>query len=596
MKKIIHIILSLAFVLILNNAWSQKYDYRHADFTNGKELLKLKKYALAMQAFKPLTSEFEDNPYEKMASFYYAVAAYHDNQPVVARSMFQQILQKHPGWKKSDEVNLWLANIYMESGDYFKGLDYALKIKDKKIAESAEGLKGKYLNYLDYNQLDSLYKAHPSDRSIAVSLADKIAELPMSAQDRFLLESIVIEHKLDKSKYRIVEHLESEKKDKYQVAVMLPFMFDEIKSNPKHLSNEFVIELYEGLLIGAADLKNSGIDISLHLYDTKKDSVTTKSLTMLEELKFMDLIIGPLFPGPVKVISDFAFKNQMNMINPLSSNSKIIGSNPFAFLFMPSRETKARVTADYLADRFVNKNAFVFYGKSERDSVLAYSYKQEIESKGFNVCHIEGIAKEDAKSILDILTNTVTVEFDASEFDSLLVDDTMEGNLRITEKDYLVLQPDSIGHVFIASNDPSLVANTITGLETRGDTIALIGSERWLDQRVISIGGLDRLDTYLIAPTFVNKKNQKYDKLKSIYMESFNSYPQRYFYIGYEVIMTIGKLMNSSGNLFQFDRGINDFIPGEIFQGLTFGANNCNQIVPIVKFINSEPVVVNQDY
>ena len=60
--------------------------------------------------------------------------------------------------------------------------------------------------------------------------------------------------------------------------------------------------------------------------------------------------------------------------------------------------------------------------------------------------------------------------------------------------------------------------------------------------------------------------------------------------------MTIGTLMNKSGNLFQFDSGINDFIPGEIFQGLIFGANNCNQIVPILKFINSEPVVVNQDY
>jgi hypothetical protein len=224
---------------------------------------------------------------------------------------------------------------------------------------------------------------------------------------------------------------------------------------------------------------------------------------------------------------------------------------------------------------------------------MAYAYKKEIESKGFTICHIDGIAIEDAKDILDLLTNTKSIEFDASEFDSLVFEDRIEGNLKITEKDFLVIRPDSIGHVFVASNDPALVANTITGLETRGDTITLVGSEQWLDQRVISLGGLDRLNAHLIAPTFVDKTKPKYEGLHSIYMEAFNAYPTRNFYIGYEVIMTAGKMMGSMGNLFQFDPGINNFISGEIFQGSLYGSENCNQIVPIIQFKNSELTVIN---
>jgi hypothetical protein len=119
-----------------------------------------------------------------------------------------------------------------------------------------------------------------------------------------------------------------------------------------------------------------------------------------------------------------------------------------------------------------------------------------------------------------------------------------------------------------------------------------MGFERWLDQRVISIGGLNRLNTLLIAPTFVEKTKPKYEGLNSIYMESFNAYPTNNFYIGYEVMMTFGKMMGKMGNLFQFDPGINDFVPGELFQGTLFGSENSNQIVPIVKFENTELIVV----
>ena len=601
MIRSIQIALSLVLILTVNLAWSQKDNSTALKYNNARELMNLGKYGLAMQAFKPLTSPFEGNQYEKISSFYYAVSAYNDDQKYVARDMFLQFAQKYPNWEKMDEVNLWLTNIYIQEGDYYKGLSYASKIKNKGIMSEAFAIKRNYLKKLNYDQLDSLLNTYPSDKEIASNFADRIIELPIGEQDRDLLENIVSVFNLDKAKYRVEEELKSVKKDRYHVAVILPFMMNEIKNNTKHLSSEFVIEMYEGLLTGVADLRNQGINVSLHLYDTKKNNYATERILEMEELKHMDLILGPLYPGPVKLVSDFAFEYQINMINPLSNNSDIIGNNPFAFLFMPSGETVARKAADFISAEIENKNAFVFHGNNRSDSVMAYTYKEEMESRGFNICYIDGIATENAKNILDLLTNTVTIEFEASEFDTVEFDskvayDKIEGNLRITEKDFLVIQPDSIGHVFLASNDPALIANTITGLETRGDTITLIGLEKWLDLRVVDLSGLDRLNAHLVSPTFIDKSNLKYESLNSLYTESFNSYPTRNFYIGYEAIMTMGKMMNKMGNLFQFDPGINDFVSGEIFQGTLFGSENCNQIVPIIKFKDSKLVVVNPRY
>lgn len=581
------------FSLIIGYSHAQKVSPEESRYTNARELLELGKYSMAMQAFEPLTSSFDGNKYTKISSFYYAVAAYNNGQKHVAKDMFLQVIQKYPSWEKLDEVNLWLANIYLDEGNIEQGLNYASFIKNPEIKRQATELKKDYLKALSFNELDSLLQGNPSDVAMATCLADKIIEMPIDEQDRDYLENIVSVFELDKSKYRIDEELKSVKKDNYNVAIILPFMLDELHENSRHISNEWLIELYEGILMGVTDLRSKGVTVFTHLYDTKKDSAATAQIVQLEELKHMDLIIGPLYPGPVRVVSDFAFDNKINMINPLSSNSDITGNNPYAFLFMPSNETIARKAADYISSQMENKNAFIFHGTGLRDSTIAYEYKKEIESKGFNVNHIEGIEVENSKKILDVLTNTMTIEFDASEFDSLVRRDEVIGNLRITEKDYLIIQPDSIGHVFLASEQPSLVASAITGLETRGDTTTLLGFDRWLDEREISLGGLDRLRTLLIAPTYINKANPKFEGLNSLYTETFNSYPTRNFYIGYEVMMSVGKLMGKLGNLFQFDPGVNEYTSGELFSGTLYGSENNNQVVPIIKFENSETIVVN---
>ena len=110
MNRLLRIFIALQFTIFSLWGFAQQSDSFESNFNNGKELLKLEKYGLAMQAFKPLTSEIDGNPYQKIASFYYAVAASKNGQQALARDMFLQIANKYANWEKIDEV---YQNIYL---------------------------------------------------------------------------------------------------------------------------------------------------------------------------------------------------------------------------------------------------------------------------------------------------------------------------------------------------------------------------------------------------------------------------------------------------------------------------------------------------
>ena len=581
------------FVLLLSlqvagqnkNAWDEQYE-------QGKEFLKLEKYGLAMQTFKPLTSEFENSIDVRYASYYYAVAAWHHGEAIHAKNMFLQLKNKYPSWNKTDEINLWLIKIYFDEGQFEEAKKLMQTLTAEELKNKALALEAAYLSQLSYEQLYEMITSNTNDQEIAIALANRIEQKPFHEQDRALLENIVTVFELDPDHYQIKSTEQSVHKDTYHVAVLLPFLFNDLKEPQSRITNQFVIDLYEGIKTGNKALKQKGIDLVLHAYDTKKDALTTRKILDLPELQHMDLIIGPLWLEPVQLVNEFSFRNKINMINPLSSNTEIIDKNPHALLYAPSSETIGRKTADFIADNITtNKNYFIFYGSSKKDSTMASSYIKKMDEKGFQLCHIEKVGTDEAKRILDILTNTVTIELDENSL--VKYDTNMKGTLKITEKDLLVLSPDSIGHVFIASDKAQLAANAITALQTRGDHITLVGKDQWLINREVSLEPLEQLNTHLIAPSFIDKKSAAYTIMVDAYLQTHRTLPGKSFWTGYDMISIIGQLLYDYGDHFQNEDGASRFVRGTFTPGFMLDGHNNNQYVPLVKLNNAELFNVN---
>ncbi len=561
------ILLLLIFSTVCQVTLGQSSSGILAKYENGKDLFGLKKYRLAMEEFRQVSSRTTDNPYLEYASYYFAVSAYHSNQLSVAKSMFHQIDRKYPNWNKIDEVHYWLAKIEFENNDYLSALFNLNKIQSPTVKREGDNMKAYFLNLIDdIDQVELLLSKNPYDKYIAERLADLIISQPIIDQDQNMLSFLISEFDLDEKKYDVTSIFKEIKKESYNVAVVLPFMSDKLNGEKLNLGRNLVVDLYEGIKVGVDKLKKSGVSINLFAFDTKRDTITTQALISSGELGTMDLIIGPLSQKTGEMLSNYCFQQRINMVNPLSYTSRIIGNNPFSFLFKPSLETQAIKAAEYVNKSIPNKNVKIFYGEAVKDSILAYSYQARIQVDSFDVVGIHKIELDNVAEIASLMS--------------------VSG--RDTEEE------SELGHVFLASDNELMMANMVAALEARGDQLPLIGTESWLNSRIIGYDQIERLGICIISPNFIDFGKDSIVNFRRFYHNRTNVFPSKYAFNGYQLIRFFGDLLADNGIYFQTALRKNGFMRGEIYEGFDYSVGNDNQYTPMVKFVDANLTVVNR--
>jgi hypothetical protein len=160
-----------------------------------------------------------------------------------------------------------------------------------------------------------------------------------------------------------------------------------------------------------------------------------------------------------------------------------VKDNFYGFLFQPSYETIGSQSAAYLASVKRNKKCMVFYGESKRDSTLAANFVQKAQQSGLKILRAEKVTKETSRKILDILATPTELD----EF-------------KIPRQ--FTLPKDSLGSVFVASDDPLIYTKVISCVETRKDSVTIIGSENWLDHAAVDYSKYEALKIILYGPNF----------------------------------------------------------------------------------------------
>ncbi|MEQ9287586.1 MAG: hypothetical protein RIG77_11785 [Cyclobacteriaceae bacterium] len=571
------------------------------DFLNGKQFLNEGKYNLAMESFQKLTSPESEHSFKEYASFYYALAAYKNGDLGLARSMWLQVESRYPKWNKINEVYGWLAETYYREGNPKKGTHYA----KKSALPEESGLISNYLSQLDdLEVLQQIYQEYPEDRVVATALAEAILQQPLSDRDFQLIRELIDKFNFDNSYFGLADIGKSTQKKTYRVAVLLPFMYENLDDTRRVERNKFVLDIYRGILQAADDLNAEGELIKIYPYDTKRDKDVTAGILATSELKGMDLIIGPLYPEPSKLTSDFCFANKINMINPVSSNSVIINNNPFSFLFEPTHETQALRAADFVIDSFQHKkeNAFIFFNDNEKDSLMAKLYSEKIAEDGFEVVHNIKIDEEKIKTAYELLTETYEFKLTREEADSIrkIKGRIVKENKPKSDKDSLYLyeerftiERDSIGHIYLASSESLHASMFISAVEIRGDNIPIIGRHDWLNYDMLTIDQMERLGVYFIHPDLLRQGNPEFIGFRNKYQKKYKETPTMSSMLAYELMMYTGEMMEKYGNYFQNGTLQEGFTPGRLFYGIEYNLSNSNQVVPITKFKDSELQLVN---
>ena len=313
---------------------------------------------------------------------------------------------------------------------------------------------------------------------------------------------------------------ESKKYASIKAAVILPFM---TKENGNRDEQVRMVEYYEGFLMAVDSLKQQGVSVDIHTYDSGNTTATiTQLINTKKELKDMDIIFGPLHTDQVKIMADFAKKNKIRLVVPFTSKSDEVFNNPYVFqINTPQSYLFSEVYEHYLR-KFPNAHVVFLNadtGDKDKDEFIK-GLKEELKNKQITFKELKGaeISPEGMKTAVDSLRENVLI-------------------------------PTSGKKIALIKILPQLI---ITAREHPNYNMRLFGYPEWQTYTDDHLSNFFELDTYFYTSFYTNNLFPAAIKFTSAYRKWYskdmaNTYP-KYGMLGFDTAYFFLKGLARYGN------------------------------------------------
>lgn len=552
-------ILSLLILLLFGKVEAQDFKRQ---FKDAKEFYEDKKYNFAMDGFKPLMVYDRLNPYTEYASFYFAMSAYHQNYFAVAKESLLQIKKLYPEWDQLDEVNYWLAAVYFMDGEYFQAMRLIHDMKSPRDLASLEAMKNFYLfRIYDEEVVRLILEEFPGETALLKRLiVRKIGKGEYAeAKDWIGLNG------LDTAEFKFPESRKSIFKEQYRAAVLFPFLSETLEPSPGAKRNQSTLDLFQGMQMAADSLATFGINIELAAYDTERQPEKVAKLIEMSEMRSADLVIGPLFLDEMNRASEFSVKNQIALVNPISNSADYVRDNPNAILLQPDFSMLGLASAEALASRKINKPTVVLYGEAAKDSIMAFSFLKRAEELNLKIVLFRKIFKATSEEVYTILVNPTKYD-------------------RFRNPIEFKLKKDSIGSIFVASDDELIFTKVISSIDRRADSVIIVGQDSWIDKPSMDFDKFERMHIMMSSPTFTDVFSKEYQQFRKRYATRYGVMPTTLSKTGFESLMFLGQSLKVHGNGFVNALNATGDIPGALGKTYRFEGSQWNRKVPFVIF------------
>jgi len=304
----------------------------------------------------------------------------------------------------------------------------------------------------------------------------------------------------------------------FNVALLLPLYttqnsnldVEKVVDEEEHIfPNTRFLEFYEGALLAIDTLRKTGLDINLYVFDTEKDTNKVKKIMELPAFSTMDIIIGPVYINTLKYVSDYAYRNNIFIISPLSSNTSLTKQNPRLIQTNPDFAGQVK-TAIKSLNQYYNKNFVIIYDDLAKDNKLQKAGK---------------------KFLLDALsevTDTSVVKIHEVPF-------KVKGSKGLSE----ALSETDTNIVIIPSLYQPFVSNIISRLNIflSDHEIILFGLPRWSVFENVELEHLFKLQTITFSACYIDYKDAHTNKFISRYREMYLTEPTEMSFRGYDIML-----------------------------------------------------------
>lgn len=302
----------------------------------------------------------------------------------------------------------------------------------------------------------------------------------------------------------------------YEVVLMLPFYedaVDTIRTDPIDAKEPSVypsfrfIHFYEGVLLALDSLEKMGLRLELKVYDVGGDTLQVRRILKKESIKHADLIIGPLYYGSFRVVSDFAHDHRIPIVNPFTSREEVLKGKPRVYKAYPSERDIMGSLAGFILDTYPGAKLFVAGRQVSQEKHL-----HELFAKALN----------DAMELRNIP-------------DSSWVDIISAGVNPAPF--YSELQKDEF-NIFIAlSTDQVYVFNLLRKLYSRHEDhdIIVIGMPAWEKFSGLDPDYIQALNLHTYSKSWVDYSDAATREFIHEFRDEYHAEPDQYAFQGYDL-------------------------------------------------------------
>jgi len=145
--------------------------------------------------------------------------------------------------------------------------------------------------------------------------------------------------------------------------------------NPSSMN---ALEFYMGALLAIDSLKNQGLNAKIYEFDTMRDTIKMAQLLRSQEMKNMDLIIGPFYTDLVNQVRSFALENRIYYVSPVSVNAESLKNNPFLMQVNAGEINTVGAMVNHITKQ-ENKHITLIGNRSDADQTLFNAYLNRLK-------------------------------------------------------------------------------------------------------------------------------------------------------------------------------------------------------------------------
>jgi ABC-type branched-subunit amino acid transport system substrate-binding protein len=253
------------------------------------------------------------------------------------------------------------------------------------------------------------------------------------------------------------------------------------------------------------------------------DSLQTQRVLDKPEISKMHLIIGPFFPKSLRMVAKYAQKYNINVVDPLTSDSTTVKKYSNVFKANPMYSTQVQLLAQFLVDNYKDETIIVVHNNTDAELSTLKNLR---------------IGFKDAYS---------KIGKDESAYKEVIYSQGGMGGITklfVPGKKNIVVTLMS-GEIFVTS-----YLTAFNEVADKNDVI-LVGMPAWKNYENIEIEYFVNLYVHMFSNSFVDYESDKVKNFLKAYRAKYEADCDKYAFMGFDITYYFLTALQKYGKDFQ---------------------------------------------